>query len=385
MKIAHPREGEPIRLVMTRTGVPRYRVTLDSDPYAGGRRRQVRSTHNTLTKARDHVAAHRADRGRGQLVIPTAQTFESYAREAWLPRKRRSPTVRPKTALGYEGTLRHPIAAFGSKPLMKVTRSDVEAMVYALADAGRSQSTATHALFVVRSIFEDALEDGLVGRNPAKKVHPAGRQAEQRTALTPEQIGRLRTHLSTDRLYGCWLLTLFGLRRSEVMGLRWPDLDLIDGILTISRGRVLVDGKRTAEGKPKTERGARVLPLPRDAFSALTELKTAQESAFGRDHVRSGYIAVNEIGSPLRPERWSDLWRGHCAAAKVPVVTLHAARHSSVTAMRDAGVLDHVVAAWHGHDEYIMRKVYSHAQTDGLEAAGNALERAYSRVPTVSV
>jgi integrase len=71
----------------------------------------------------------------------------------------------------------------------------------------------------------------------------------------------------------------------------------------------------------------------------------------------------------------ADLLRGPCKAAGVRPVTLHAARHSSVTAMRDAGVPDHVLAAWHGHDAYIMRKVYSHAQAEGLAAAGLAMEQ----------
>jgi integrase len=94
---------------------------------------------------------------------------------------------------------------------------------------------------------------------------------------------------------------------------------------------------------------------------------------------------VDETGGPLRPERWTILWREHCKAAGVRAVTLHAAGHSSVTAMRDAGVADHVVAAWHGHDEYIMRKVYSHAQAEGLAAAGTALEWVFSGCSKVSV
>jgi hypothetical protein len=124
-------------------------VTLDGDAYPDRRRRQIRSTHVTLSRARAHVAAHRTDRGRGQLLTPSGQSFESYAKQAWLHRKQRSPTVRHKTALAYEGALRHPIAAFGPKPLATVTRSDVEAMIYSLADAGRAQSTATQVLFVV--------------------------------------------------------------------------------------------------------------------------------------------------------------------------------------------------------------------------------------------
>ena len=68
---------------------------------------------------------------------------------------------------------------------------------------------------------------------------------------------------------------------------------------------------------------------------------------------------------------------GRIQAAGIPEVTLHAARHSSVTAMRDAGVPDHVVAAWHGHDENIMPKAYSHAQPSGLSEAGAILERIF--------
>jgi integrase len=132
---------------------------------------------------------------------------------------------------------------------------------------------------VVRSVFEDAIEDGLIGRNPARRVPAAGRDAKPRPALTVEQIRRLRAHLALDRLFGCWLLTLCGLRRSEVMGLRWPDLDLTEGRLTIERGRVLVDGKRTVEGKPKTKRGTRTLPLPADLLTALRAMRDAHAAA----------------------------------------------------------------------------------------------------------
>jgi len=156
------------------------------------------------------------------------------------------------------------------------------------------------------------------------------------------------------------------------MGLHWSDLDLTKGLLTISRGRVLVDGSHTIEGTPKTQRGARVLPLPVDVLTALVEMRAAQMADFGVTHGDDRYLAVDEAGQPMRPDRWSALWLRDCHAAGVPAVTLHAARHSSVTAMREAGVLDHIVAAWHG--EYIMRKAHSHAQADGLAAAGQMLD-----------
>lgn len=81
-------------------------------------------------------------------------------------------------------------------------------------------------------------------------------------------------------------------------------------------------------------------------------------------------------GAPRAPERYSDEWREHCRAAGVPDVTLHASRHSSVSAMRAAGVNDQLTAAWHGHSERVMAEIYSHTTTAELVGAGAALEAA---------
>jgi hypothetical protein len=96
----------------------------------------------------------------------------------------------------------------------------------------------------------------------------------------------------------------------------------------------------------------------------------------GRARLPGGAPRGRRGGVPYRPERRSDMCRQHCAAAVVPAVTLHAARHRSVTAMRDAGVPDHVGAAFHGHDKVVMRRTYSRAQPDGW--------RRRTRCPTCS-
>lgn len=100
-----------------------------------------------------------------------------------------------------------------------------------------------------------------------------------------------------------------------------------------------------------------------------------QEATFGRSTVEDGYICINEFGRPMRPEDWSRRWRDRCKATDGvrDTHTLHAARHSTVTFMRNAGVPDHIVAAWHGHDEVVMRQTYSHAHVEQLKSAGSAL------------
>ena len=371
MRITKPRKGEPIRLTYTKAGVPRYRVRLDAGLGPDGKRRQIRSVHDTLSAARAHVAAHRVDLERGVLVTPDRQSFADYA-AAWLATRARR--VRPVTLTGYRTAVGHAVAVFGAKSLAKITREDVERMVGELADAGRAQRTAALTLFVLRSILGQALDDGLVVRNVAAKVEAEGKPSENRGAMSAEDYRRMREYVTGVRLGAVWRLTLLGLRRSEVLGLKWSDVDLAAGTITIERGVVGdASGKRSPETPTKTRKGERILPLPADELAALRVLREDHAAEFGFEHVRTGWLAVDEIGEPYRPERWSDLWREHCAAAGVKLVTLHAARHTSVTEMRRRKIPDQDVAAWHGHDEVVMRRTYSHPDIKDLRAAGEAL------------
>jgi integrase len=202
---------------------------------------------------------------------------------------------------------------------------------------------------------------------------PPGGPRRSSTPSTAPALAKLRAHLRSDDRYALWLLTLYGLRRSEVLGLCWDDVDLAAGTLTVARGITETYGRRNEARPPKTPRSARTLPLPVDVLAALRELREVQMAAHGFEQVRTGWLAIDEAGQPLHLERWTDPWRAHCRAAGVPMITLHAARHSSVTAMRRAGVPDRDVAAWHGHDETTMRAIYDHVALDTLSAAGAVL------------
>ena len=153
-------------------------------------------------------------------------------------------------------------------------------------------------------------------------------------------------------------------------------MDLDKGELSITQARVSVSGHRTVTGPPKTSRGRRTLPIPDDlraALRALSATQAAERLQLGPDWPDTGLVVLDEIGRPVRPERYSDLWRALLARAGLPAVTLHEARHSSVTAMRERGVADYIVAAWHGHDEVVMARTYSHALDAPLAAASDVL------------
>ena len=167
------------------------------------------------------------------------------------------------------------------------------------------------------------------------------------------------------------MLTLAGLRRSELLALRWTDFDPTTGALSITKGRPFIGGEQGT----KTQRGERVLPLDAERIRLLEELRARQVELYGEEPVANGHLVVNALARPMRPEEWSRRWRDLCksTAGVRDDHTLHAARHSTVTFMRNAGVPDHIVAAWHGHDEVVMRRTYSHVHADQMRTGGAAL------------
>lgn len=199
--------------------------------------------------------------GKGVVPARRKETFSTYGTQ-WMDTRARQ--VRDITANGYRSALNHAYAAFGATPLGEVTRRDVERMANKLTDAGRSQRHLSYVLFVVRSVFEEALHDGLISRNPAARVGAVGRPPKAREALSTGDMVKLRAHLEGDRLYACWLLTLYSLRRSEVLGERWPDVDLSVGEFSVDRG-VVADssGRRSEPTDPKTRRGRGPCRCPR--------------------------------------------------------------------------------------------------------------------------
>jgi len=239
-----------------------------------------------------------------------------------------------------------------------------------------SARTVVTMLVVLSSALDDAMREGLVARNVARLVKRPGVEHHEMASWTPEQAGQFREHVGDERLVACWLLTLAGLRRSEVLGLRWSDVDLDAGTVSVAQGRVVVAGQGTVTGDPKSKRSRRALPMPADVLAALRAFKVQQASerlAVGERYPDTGFVAVNEDGSPIRPETYSAEFARLVKAAGVPAIRLHDVRHTAATMLLDSGTTTSATAKWLGHDPAITLRVYGHVYDDALAAAGDAL------------
>ncbi|WP_236949232.1 site-specific integrase [Mycolicibacterium goodii] len=191
---------------------------------------------------------------------------------------------------------------------------------------------------------------------------------------TPGQATQFRDHVCDDRLAACWL-TLAGLRRSEILGLRWSDVDFDAGTVSVAQGRVVVQGVGTVTGDPKSKRSRRALPVPPGILAALRTFKVRQAAerlAFGNAYQDTGLVAVNEDGSPIRPETYSAEFARRSKTAGVAAIRLHDVRHTAATMLLDSGTSTIATAKWLGHDPAITLRVYGHVYDDALAAAGNA-------------
>lgn len=251
----------------------------------------------------------------------------------------------------------------------------VKAAAPAAQTGGVSARTVNAMLVQLTAALDDAVAEGLVVRNVARLVERPRVVPVTMKAWTPAEAARFREYVSDRRDYALWLLTLAGLRRSEVLGLAWESVDLDAGTIAVVAGRVPVPGG-TVTGDPKSWRSRRTLRLPDDVAAALRALKAAQARErllVGAEWPDTGLVAVNGDGTPIRPETYSAEFKRIVKAAGLPPIRLHDVRHTAASTLLSAGLSPVAAAAWLGHDPALTLRVYAHAQEAELRAAGNAL------------
>ena len=392
-----PEVTEPIRRWESERYGVRWRAVVDvapldpSDPHGRrriGSRKQVTETLGTLAAAREWVAEAEATvrSGQGYLRVES-ETVEALC-VRWLASRR---DIRPVTVDGYKNALAAVRRRIGSRKLTEVTVADVEALTAWLsAEGGRNGQplgprAVRAALVALGQAFDMAAREGTLPRNVARLARRprvrkrVGRDLEH---WQPAELMRFREHADADPLAGAWRLTLCGLTRADILGLRWSDVDLVAGVASVSQGRVpLNHGDHTDE--PKSAQRVRAVPveaIPPGTVALLKRMSTAQakeQLAAGTAYSNSGYLVVDALGHPVRPEWYSDRFRALCSEADVRRITLHSVRHSLAFWLHQIGVAPADAAALLGHTVEVHLSTYlPHSGAAGITSAAEALGRA---------
>jgi integrase len=370
--------------------VVRYQLTVDSgiNPETGARQ-QVRRRYNTEAEARRALTEIGDKAATGRFVARKEVTVEQVVTNYLAGRHGLRASSRSK--LGYDlAPLRE---RHGLLPVQQLTKHHVDELVADLVTGGTKTAKgrtrrpwgADAVNKVVQSIamvLADAQRQGLVARNVAEHVDRIAPPHKTIDTYTEDEVQTLLAALAGDRLAHAWELALSGLRRGEVAGLRWVDVDLAGKTLTIVNNRVSAGG-RTVENDPKSATSRRTLPLPDRLVTVLRSAKrrqAAERLALGAAYRSGSYVVSNEIGDPFSPAVLSRYWRDMVKAAGLRHIKLHAARHTCATLMHLQGVPVAVIACWIGHkDASLTLRLYAHSQEGALRAASATLNRVTSK------
>ena len=342
---------------------PKWAFTVDIGKDNHGRRKQRARTGFATRKAADRALRELlTSLDERRYVEPSRLTLETYLIEHWLPARkpkqrdagrRHRGQVSLGTWASYRSDLKaHVIPRIGGVQLQDLAPATLNRLYDHLEEAGGRHGrglagkTVVNVHGILHKALKDAVKQGYLERNVADAVD-APRARRPRTAVwTVEQLRAFLRHVQAERLYAGWLLfATTGMRRGEVAGLAWPDLDLDHGKVRIDWTLGVVDSKATWKRRTKSEAGERVMsldPATVEAFRAHRAMQAQERLRLGphwrnRQHdwqgdYREDLAFTWPDGRLIDPQRWSTWFGEHCRSAGLPVIRLHDVRHTYATA-----------------------------------------------------
>lgn len=350
--------------------------------YQGGRRNRKHYFGRTRQEAAQKLQRAQRALADGGALTSDRQTVSSLL-EIWL-RDSATERVRPRTLERYEGIVRlHLIPALGHIRLNKLTPAHVDAMMNrAFKDGASPRSVAQH-----RAVLQSPQRRDALGLGESKHREPCRAAARARTRHPrPNTKGRQGAPpgLQGDRLEALFTVALTsGLRQGEALGLRWSDLDLEVGVLTVRRTPQRISGSwRLME--PKTARSHRTIPLPAPVAASLREHRARQlkerlraEGAW-EGQAWGDLVFADELGRPLSGFHVLRRFKALLTEAGLPTMRYHDLRHGAASLMAAQGVPARVAMELLGHSQIsTTMNIYTHvtadAQRDAVERVGAAL------------
>jgi integrase len=327
----------------------------------GGRKRKT-LYGKTRKEVQEQLKAALHEQQQGKLVTGPRQNVKQFL-VYWLEDVQR-PSVRLRTYQRYEMQLRrHILPAIGNMQLSKLTPQHMQAFYAQLLQHGLAPQTVRLVHAMLHKAFDYAVSVGLLARNVCDIVSLPRVEKYEARSLTLEQVQQLLSAAKGHRVEALWILVLVtGMRRGEMLGLKWSDINLSTGVVSVQRSLVDVKGG-IIESRPKSSKGYRSILLPAFAIEALRVHKERQialrESA--TQWHDGDYVFCTSHGTPFAAANLRTMFKALLQRAGLPDIRFHDLCHSVATLLLSIGTHPKVVQELLGHGQISMTMdTYSH-------------------------
>lgn len=317
-------------------------------------------------------------RDAGTVVTPTGRISTGDYLHEYL--QTLEPTVRGRTFDSYAGIMRtHLLPRLAKVPLAKLGPLHVQRLQSEMLAAGSAPKTVRNVHALLSGALDRAMRYRLISANPASLVQPPRTARREMTALTLTEARAVLKVAESDPLHALWRLAIAaGLRQGELCGLRWPDLDLDGGAVSVIAALEQRRGRAPVRSETKTARSRRVVPLDAATTEALRDHRATaikEALAAGRSYDLYGWVFRRTRGDgPVTMSILWKAWRKLAVRAEVRPVRFHDLRHTTATLMFAQGVDVRTVADVLGHSDVATTlRTYVHSTEGATRRAAQAM------------
>ncbi len=319
----------------------------------------------------------------GAYVEPNALTLSEWVQGHWLPTT--ESRVKPSTSDSYRRNLNlHVLPQLGSQQLRQITPTMLNRLYADLlangnrnTGAGLSAKTVRYVHTIVHKVLTDAVDSDLVAGNVAARAKPPRPRATVSNAIgfwEPDELKSFLMAVQGHRLEAAWrVAAMTGMRRGEVLGLRWKDLDFDGARISVRQALVSV-AYEVIVSTPKNHQ-ARVIDLDPATIEHLQAHRLRQQeerNTWTTDYQDRDLVFCKEDGTPIHPHSFSQTFGRLVARTPLPRIRLHDLRHSHASIAMKAGVPVKVISERLGHENpAFTMKQYAHV-IPGMQAEAAA-------------
>ena len=342
----------------------KYRVCFDYGIDREGRRVRKYRTFDTKRDATRAFNEHKVKMDKGTQIMPSEYTFAQWL-DYWY-KDIILPQIEETTAYGYRGMIENYLKPqLGEIRLQKLTARDIQQYyTWLMGEKELSPNTVIKHHNLLTNTLNAAERQEYITKNPMRAVSPPKKRQREAKFYTPEQLGILLDKAVGTRLeLPVFICAYLGLRRGELCGLRWSDVDLEHKTITIENTRTQA-GKKEIEKGTKTASSTRTLYLPDtlcDMLKAAKEHQQACRAEYKNAYDDNDYVVVMEDGRPFRPNYLSELFGKFLADNDLPKIVLHELRHTFASLSNQAGIPAYNIGKALGHSTpATTQKIYTH-------------------------